>query len=223
MRSPSAALRHLYVPESRIFEVQILLSLPTEKIVQTADALRTTESLKNLTTDEQPFNRIASSAGLSFAQSVSVWSTVSNLSRQRTDQKINDGDFLDDLDRLRPEDAPALDQTRRRALLQLFARTKEGYLLEKANFLRTAYLPSLVSCRSVCDIRPLFDEKRERIEAAALVVMLGLETETEDQEMETIAIQATRAKLVELKKCISEAEQKLAVMERHFSGKVEFF
>jgi len=223
VKSLSASLAYLYVPEGRVFEVQILLSLPTEKIRQTTEAIRSSETLKNLREDDEPVKRIASAANLSFAQALAVWYAVSNLSRQRTAQKIADGDFLSDLHLLAPEGAPPFDEVRQKVLLDLFARTSEGTLLEKAEFLKRAYAPSLVSCRSVCDIRPLFDEKRERIESAALVVILGLETHTDDHEMKTVVVQATRSKLADLKKCITEAENKLAVMERVFGGNVQLF
>ena len=223
MKSPSASLRHLYVPESRIFEVQILLSLPTDKIERTNEALRSSQTLKNLREDSDPVKRIASAANIPFAQALALWYAVSNLSRQRSAQKIADGDFLADLSVLMPDGAPPLDDQRRNALLGLFARTTEGNLLEKAEFLQRAYAPALVSCRSVCDIRPIFDEKRERIQAAALVVLLGLETHTDEHDIKTVVVQATRSKLADLKKCIEDAEHKLAVMEQQFGDKVELF
>jgi len=55
------------------------------------------------------------------------------------------------------------------------------------------------------------------------VVILGLETHTDDHEMKTVVVQATRSKLADLKKCITEAENKLAVMERVFGGNVQLF
>jgi len=72
-------------------------------------------------------------------------------------------------------------------------------------------------------IRPIFDEKRERIQAAALVVLLGLETHTDEHDIKTVVVQATRSKLADLKKCIEDAEHKLAVMEQQFGDKVELF
>jgi hypothetical protein len=219
----AASLRHLYVPADRIFEVQILLSLSTDQLRQVTKALRSTESLENLD-EAEPISRIAAASKVSFAQALSVWHAVSNLSRQRLAQKIADGDFLDDLGRLEPPRAPSTsDDERRRALLDLCNSTREGYLLEKAQFLRTAYVQALVSCRSVCEIRPLFDEAHQKIEGAALMVTLGLETRSEEGDTETFVIQASRSKLAELKKCIADAEQKLDVMQRQFGEKLKFF
>jgi hypothetical protein len=224
MTTGPVGLRFLFVPADRIFEVQHLLSLPTPTIADIADALRSRDSLKSLQADAQPVvEAIVARAGLPRVQALSVWYAVLNLATQRRDLQISDADFLDDLTRLMPSDGPSMDAAKRAALVQLFTTTREGYLVQKAQFLRTAFTPTLVSCRSVCDIRPLFDEAHQRIEGAALVVLLGLETHTNEHDVQTVVVQATRAKLAELKKCIADAETKLALMERDFGGKVEFF
>src|SRR5438552_700183 len=177
--------RYLHVPDPHKADVWALLSLSVEKIQKVAETLR---SKDNLPSEQPPIEALAKGADLSDAQAWAIWTTVPNLTRQRVSFSLTDDEFIDDLKAISPDDAAGIVGEKRTALLDLLSETEEGYLLQKAEFLRSGFVPSVTSSRTICDVRPLFDKDYKSIEAAAQVILLGLTTRDDQRRMRTIVV-----------------------------------
>ena len=213
-----AGPRYLHVPEPHTADVRTLLSLNAEQLRKVTEAMRSKE---NLQSELPPLESLMRAAGLSPAEALAIWSTVPNLTRQRV--LLTDDEFFEDLKAIAPALAEGMEGDKKGALLDLLSESDEGHLLQKADFLRTGFIPSFVSSRSICDLRPLFDKKHEAIEGAALVVLLGITTDDDQHRSRTIVVQLTPEKLRQLRQTIEDAEKKLDLMKARFKADMSIF
>lgn len=212
--------KYLIIPDDRWKEINILLSLSTDKLQAIAKTLRSKEALKS---EESSYQRIAKDADISQIDSLAILSAVTNLTAQRQRYLLSEEQFLEDLEAGSRIAVKNFDDPKKRALLELLSETEEGYVVEKAESLKTGFSPHFISARSICDVRPVFDKKRESIEGILLIAFLGLTTHDEEHNDHTFVLQLTRSDLRNLQKCLEEAETKLGIMEKEFGAKFDLF
>ena len=127
--------------------------------------------------EELSYQRIAKDADISQIDSLAILGAVTNLVVQRQRYSLSDEQLLEDLEAGSQIEVKDFDDQKKRALLGLLSESEEGYLVEKAESLKAGFSPHFVTARSICDVRPVFDKKRESIEGILLVTLLGLTTQ----------------------------------------------
>jgi hypothetical protein len=212
--------KYLIIPKNRWEDISTLLSLSVSQMQIVAETLRSKETLK---TEELSYQHVAKKADISQAEALAVLSAVTNLISQRQRYSLSDEQLLDDLEAGAPGKIKDLDLDTKGALLGLLSESEEGYFVEKAESLKLGFTPHLISVRSICDVRPVFDKNRETIEGALLVTFLGITTHDEEHKDHTFVLQLTRSDLHKLRDCLEEAERKLSVMEKEFGTKFDLF
>jgi len=86
--------------------------------------------------------------------------------------------------------------------------------LKKADQLIRAIGNELQGMQIVCDIRPVFDKKHERIESLLSIADLKIIYQNQVGENASFELALTRGELVQLKELTDDALKKLAVMEQ---------
>ena len=180
-------------------------------------------SKETLKTEELSYQRVAKGADISHTEALAILSAVTNLAFQRERYSLSPEQVLADLGAMLPEMVENLDSHTREALLKLLSKSEEGYFVEKTENLKIGFAPHLVSVRSICDVRPVFDKNREQIEGALLVTFLGITTHDEEHNEQTFVLQLTRSDLRKMQECLEEAEKKIEVMEREFGRELDLF
>jgi len=212
--------KYLIIPDNRWKDIRTLLSLSTDKLQAIAKTLRSKEALKS---EELSYQRIAKDADISQIDSLAILSAVTNIVAQRQRYSLTDEQLLEDLEAGSEIKFENFDDQKKRALLELLSESEEGYLVEKAESLKAGFAPHFVTAQSICDVRPVFDKKRESIEGILLVTFLGLTTHDEEHNDHSFVLQLTRSDLRNLQKCLEEAERKLGIMEQEFGVKFDLF
>jgi hypothetical protein len=83
----------------------------------------------------------------------------------------------------------------------------------KARQLADAIGAELDDFRIVCDIRPVFDQKRERIDGAIPIAILSLEYETPDGDSSVIELRVTEKQIGQLAEKLTDAKLKLTMIK----------
>ncbi|MCA9206986.1 MAG: hypothetical protein KDA55_01465 [Planctomycetales bacterium] len=87
----------------------------------------------------------------------------------------------------------------------------------KARELVDATGAELDSFRIICDIRPIFDRQRERIDGALPLTILRFEYSTPDGESDVVEFRVTEQQIGQLEEKISDAKLKLRVIKELMS------
>lgn len=210
--------RHLLIPENGRQDIHELLSLSGEQLRSVAQTLRSRETLK---IKEPSYRRVASEARITNEEALAVLSAITNLILQRKRYALSDEQLLQELKVLWPDEIEHLNHETQNALLDLLSESDEGYFVDKAESLKTGFAPHVVSIRSICDVRPVFDKDRKKIEGLLLVASLGITTHDENHRDQIFVLQMTRADLQKLRECLEETDQKMAIMQEDFGAKFD--
>jgi len=120
---------------------------------------------------------------------------------------------MDELGKVIEEKADGLEPQDRRILIdRLRALTVDPIGLAKqykARRLVDAIGSELDECQCICDIRPIFDQARERIEGAIPLAVLRLEYTTPDGDSAVVEVRVTEKQLEEFGAKIETARRKL--------------
>ena len=205
--------RYLVIPDEGQKDISALLSLDANQMRMIIQTLGKKETLK---TTKSSYERVAEAANLSHEVALNVLSAITNLIHQRQRYELSDEQLLDDLQAGWPKETKKLDEDAKKTLLSILSESEEGYLVQKVQNLRVGFATRLVSVRSICDVRPVFDRNREVIQGALLIASLGITTHDENHRDQTFVLQLTRSDLAKLRQCLEETERKLKVMEENF-------
>ena len=139
-----------------------------------------------------------------------------------TEQDVEGEVLLKDL-RSFIEEAPAQEGALRQAidekqaaLLEFVGPKPQRARASKIQYLKAGPHPSATSFRTVCDLRPLFDEDGKRIEGLIPTLFLQIKTEDQDREEETQVIHLSRDKLEELQRVLDRARSKFKAMDERY-------
>ncbi len=88
----------------------------------------------------------------------------------------------------------------------------------KAQYLVDAIGAELDSFRVICDIRPIFDRKRERIDGAIPLTVLRLDYSTPDGESAVVEVRLTEKQIGQFEEKISDAKLKLRMIKELLSS-----
>ncbi|MGA2497444.1 MAG: hypothetical protein ABSH20_06870 [Tepidisphaeraceae bacterium] len=83
----------------------------------------------------------------------------------------------------------------------------------KAQKLAEATNAELDKVQLICDIRPIFDQSRERIEGAIPLAMLRLEYSEADGDSEVVEVRITEKQIAELELLVVTAKRKLTLIK----------
>ncbi len=151
-------------------------------------------------------------------QSDQIASIVSSISGFIHDADMDAMDAMDVLGRAIEENAGGLEPQDRRKLterLRKLAAEPIGIAKQyKAQQLVDATGAELDDFRILCDIRPIFDRERDRIEGAIPLSILRLEFTKADGESAVAEVRVTEKQIVEFGKKIADANLKLRMIKQ---------
>lgn len=212
--------RYLVIPENGRQEISQLLSLSAKQLRLIAETLRSTDTLKF---KEASYRRVASKADITNEESLAILSAITNLIIQRKRYNLDDEKLLEELAILFGEKIGNMDNETQYALIDLLSETDEGYIVEKAEVLKSGFAPHVVSMRSICDVRPVFDKDRKTIKGILIVASLGITTHDENHRDQTVVIQMTQDDLEKLRELIVETQGKMSIMQNEFGERFDVF
>lgn len=214
------APKYLSIPQSAWQDIRSLIKLPPDRLKAISALLRSKETLRSQLSLSQ---QIAAEVGLPRPITSRMVTAIRNLLRQRRERQVSDDQLVEDLESGLPQEFASLSPEARDALLDLLSASEDKYIVEKAQKLSTSLIPHLLGTTSVCEIRPILDSSRTRVEGALVITLLGLEVHDADHETRTIVVQLTNDLLRDLRRALDDAEKKAAVIEEHFKRNTDLF
>ncbi len=146
-----------------------------------------------------------------------ITSTIVHVSEIVHDADMDVVDAMDALGTAIEEKAESLEPQERRTLserLRKLAAEPIGIAKQyKARQLVDAIGAELDDFRIICDIRPIFDQKRERIDGAIPLAILRLEYTRPDGESAVVELRITEKQIAEFGKKIADASLKLRMIK----------
>lgn len=148
-------------------------------------------------------------------------STIWRLSDIVHDAEVDTDDAMQLLAKAIETKAEGLEEEEREQLverLQKLIVDPVGIAMQhKAGKLVGAIGAELDDFRLICDIRPIFDEKHERIDGAFPLSYLRLEYSQPDGEPTVVEVRVSEKQIIELEKKFSDAKRKLTMIKEHLS------
>lgn len=146
-----------------------------------------------------------------------ITSTLYRLARIVHDADMDVMDAMNALSKAIEEKAEALELQQRRTLIdrlrKLIAEPIGLMKQFKARRLVDAIGAELDDFRIICDIRPIFDQKRERIDGAIPLAILRLEFSKPDGESAVVEMRVTEKQLAKFGDRIADANLKLRMIK----------
>lgn len=196
------------IPEESRGELEALLELSAPDLRKLHTILGDKRSLK----EGRGYRRVASELAIGNSQALKVFSATSNVRAQRERFELSDDDLLVDLATF--ADGQVLDDDRRKALLELFAKNDDDYFIHKLDSLKHALVPHFIDARAIVDARPVFDKERTRIDGFLLVTTLEVTThDPGSDDYSSISVYLRRKDITTLQERLRDAEAKLATLE----------
>ena len=206
----------LIVPPEAWLEIAKIFDLEPDQLRAIAKTLRSKESLRDASTTS--YEKVAKAARVPYMTAVDIVFTVNNLVRQGARVKLTREQLLEELAIGLPEKVKALAAETKDALLDLLSESGDGYVVNKAERLRTALVPHMVDAQTICEVRPVFNTDKTAIECNLVVTLLGINShDDETHEDSSFVIQLTRPQVSELKKLLEETERKISVIDKSFA------
>ena len=206
--------RYLLIPDNGREEISELLSLSAKQLRAVAETLRSTDTLK---LKESSYRRVASNAGITNEQALAVLSAMADLLIQRERYLLNDEQLFDDLRILCQEKVDSIDGDTKNSLIDLLSESEERYIVDKVEGLKYGFSPHVLSMRSICDARPVFDKDKKTIRGILIVASLGITMHDENhRDRHTTVIHLSREELQKLKELIDETDRKMEIMYNDF-------
>lgn len=152
---------------------------------------------------------------ISMGQALAVAKVALFVSRYRSE----DPSIVDAVrELLGDEDSEAVE-----ALVELSEPSSELLVLNKAERLQSDLHGHLVDCRSVVELRPVFDDDHENVVAAVTTGVLVLEFHDAEHQSQTIKLAVIPDDVDTLVETIADMKAKLERTRETFSGDVEVF
>lgn len=175
--------------------------------------------------EQSMYQTIAKSIRIPNAHAIEVVEAVTNLRRQAERYELSRDVVADEVRHAFSDESELeLDAEKLSALATLISAPSEQNLWEKAEELRFAEAPHLVSCRTICDVRPLFGTEKASVEGALIVTLLQLDTHSSGSDgYKRITLQLRESDISELEEKLAEARKKVSTLKENLGGVLEFF
>lgn len=146
-----------------------------------------------------------------------VASTIYQIGRLIHDSGMDVVEAMDLLGRTIEEKAESLPPEQRRALIERIRRLSAepiGLAKQfKAQRLAGVTGSKLDDFQIICDIRPIFDQKHERVDGAVPLTTLQLEYTTADGDSDVVELHITEKQITEFSEKIDDARRKLEMIK----------
>lgn len=217
VQAPVLEPDHFAIPAHSRRSVTAFLQLKKEQLAKLEEALHSKASLQE---GLRPPELVAKRLEIPRLTAVRYLEVIDNLSRQRSRlTDVDESALRKDLENLAGR---TLDETSYQIILRLLADDDEQKLVDKAEDLRLALLPHYVDARTVCDVRPVFDKAREKIEFAVVTVALELTSHCGLEKPKTTVVLLDDDDINTLIQKLNEAKAKIAAIRSQF-GAVEIY
>jgi hypothetical protein len=209
----------LTIPNERLDDVRSLIGLEVNALDAIRDVLASRERLRR---DVPVQLLLADATGLTNAEAFRVFSAITNLARQKEAYQLTDDQILQDL-RVIGGSEIEFNEHKIERLLDLIRKVDDEYFYEKVESLRGAFLPHMISARTVCDVRPIFNEKRDKVDAGLIVTYLDMRVHSTTGEFDSITVSLTLKDLHELASVIDTTLKKIELIKSGFGQNIELF
>jgi hypothetical protein len=203
--------RTILVPSEALGGLRVLSALSPDQLKSVLQAFEATGA-------EDPTViclRIAETTGIGDSEAVDLYRVVDYLSGQLADKRLFDPSaILPDLDLALAESGarPASDLFRSppKDLLSLLNPASDWRVLRKKHELLGGIVNPIQSLRTVCDLRPVFDEPREHLRGAGITITLEFLVTNSEGHSQQIVVTADEQMLEKILGKITEAQRKVA-------------
>lgn len=217
--------KHLMLPKNAYKDVKPFLQLDAEQLRALATLFATAESVS--ATDSGFLQKVSERLRLPRPAAESVV-LVCQFFLTVAQDGHSASEILDDVREFVAQTAPSQDKelvaaldTNRALFEELLTPTSQRLAALKVRYLRDVY-PRATKFRTVCELRPVFDqvEGEERIKGYVPAIILEATQPTADDEGESVLLHLSPDGLKSLSAAIARAEDKLAAIRREFGDKL---
>ena len=212
----------LFLPNDALGDLQILTQLPTEKIAR----LRTLLDSSDFRLRYKFYVSLAESLSIPDESAARLCSFVNYVQTQRKHMEQSADTVIDELKsfikrhpKIEVEESKDTEKKldEKRSLLSgLFGQLPRREFSQKRRGLETGPLPHLVSMRTYCDLRPIYDQEATTIQEMFPIVTLHMVTHSESSDKTTeVYVQLSESDVTEIKAQIERLERKLEQLEKH--------
>lgn len=205
--------RSIIIPEEAVDDFYSFLTLPRAVLEKIVDMLSGgIYDLKNMTID------LINETGIDDNLAFSTVAVICYLNAAAEEEDVTPPDILGEV-ALRMEASNLSDEHKaqvassitdnRELLLRLFSEEVRRPIEEKKSQLERGISNIAVDFRSICDIRPVFDEPAENIISWVVVMLLDIVVEDENQEESHLVVSMNNDSLKELEKVVRRARKKM--------------
>jgi len=162
---------------------------------------------------------LATDLRLSYEKTADLVQYCGYLQTERTRLALDLQGLIDEFDiylernELKPEFGPKLSLLSE-PLKKLFSERPRIALREKVANVTAGVVPQGIDFRSICDLRPIFDEKRETILEYTTVALIRVVLKTELQETSTVFFQVDVDGIRRLEDLLTRLKIKMAALEK---------
>lgn len=213
--------RSLLMPNAAIPGLKLLASLTP---AQVATALQVFDA-EAASDPADLCIKLAHSINKSGAEALDIYRLVDFVSGQLADHQIYDAaEVLPDLETALSAAgeavSPSLLGDPPKELLELLKPESTWRILRKKHELLAGLVNPIESVRTVCDVRPIFDERREQIRDAGITVTVQFLVTNSEGHSEQLLVTADEGALDKLLGKLSEAQRKVAQIRQTYLRKV---
>ena len=214
--------RRLVIPKRALDAFLQLIRLSKEQLLELCNILNSqygaTEEFEDL------LLLVGEKLDVSTEESIDLINVVNNLTAQRQTFAINNEDFIAELNSLVEDrhDIAKEIQIKKDIILDLTGPRQEAEYYEKIRFLQTGLIDTAKNFKSICDIRPIFNEERTEIKDLIPIIIFQVEFEKkDDRPSHSVVFQLNEKAYEELKDSIKWIDKKLGVIKNFISSKKE--
>jgi hypothetical protein len=211
-------LVELFFPKSALPDFSEFLRLTADQFKELSDRFDAPESVVAY---GEFVNRIANELGVPTGTARAV-ARVGTFLLSAIDQGTQPDSVVDDVRCFLTEmsgaesDLAAAVDAKRGPILAFLKRKPRRERAIKIEYLKSGPHPSATSFRTVCDLRPLFNEEGNAVEGLIPTLFLEIKTEDQDGEIETQVIHLSRKRLAELRQVLDRADKKLGTLQKRY-------
>jgi hypothetical protein len=224
--------KRVVLPSGAVDDVCTLLQLSSDQLASLDRLFATGESASPLRPSF--INRVAETLNVRLDQARSVVMVCHFLLLQPDDLRIEDPEYarelLDDLREFVESDVPESDKTTLLASLDTNRMMLESLAMPKPDRLRAQKIrrlasgpeQSILSIRTLCQLRPLFEgpEHEEQIVGLVPTIVLEVEATDADGDAQTVAFSLNSDALRSLEQVVKRTQEKLAAIREKYGDEL---
>lgn len=213
----------LFLPDDAIKDLEILASLSAERL----EALRNHFDTHEYSPRYTFYTKVAELLNISDEAAAELCGFISHVQTQRSRLERDAVSVPDELDYFLTQAAKKTElrditkrlqeyiRAHKRQLVRLFSDFAKKDYSDKVRGLESGPLPHLHSFRTLCDLRPVYDEDAKKILAYLPVITLSMVVHTSvSDEYQEVSVMLTEGEVREIREALDRLDKKLVILKK---------